>query len=174
MRLKEVLICKMIWKTNKQVCPMQNKHGVSHLVVALGARQRRLRITVGIRVEKCCWHGSTPNDYFFCASFFFFFWLLFLLLFFCLCILLCLDISFGFSISLKYFLACLLDLFIYNPQPRIFSPLILFFIFREGGKDRRDREKYRHERDISHIDRLLPTQALTGAWDQPYNQGTCP
>lgn len=40
------------------------QHGVSHLVVALGGGQRRLRTPVGMRVEKCFWYGCAPSYYF--------------------------------------------------------------------------------------------------------------
>ena len=39
-------------------------HGVSHLVVALGGGQRRLRTPVGMRVEKCFSYGCAPSYYF--------------------------------------------------------------------------------------------------------------
>lgn len=59
--------------------------GVSHLGVALGSRQRSLRTFGGMRIEKCCWYGSAASYCF-------------------LYVLLCLDMCFDFSISLKHFL----------------------------------------------------------------------
>lgn len=53
----------MIGKT-KEPGMSNTELGVSHLVVALGARQRRGRTPGGMKVEKCCLYGSATSYYF--------------------------------------------------------------------------------------------------------------
>lgn len=97
----------MIWKT-KESGLSNTELGVSHLVVALGAREVRLRTPVGMKVEKCCLYGSAAS-YFNLIFYIFFFALthvltsLLALHFFVLfCFLDCLSIRPGHSTILKH------------------------------------------------------------------------